>query len=90
MNIEETKKAIEVMQAYVDGAEVEKDPYHQGVWDASVPQWDWLDCRYRIKPKPPEIMVIGNGFPYSPQVSWNGLEQLEAGKCYTFVLKEDL
>ena len=51
MNIEETKEAIRVMQAFVDGKEVEC--WHRGLegWDTtSNPSWNWRDCIFRIKP----------------------------------------
>ena len=52
MNIEETKEAIRVMQAYVDGKEVEVQRLLAGsCWiPAGAPCWDWLNGNYRIKP----------------------------------------
>lgn len=52
MNIEETKEAIKVMQAYVDGKEVEAQrPIAGSCWiRASEPRWDWFNYIYRIKP----------------------------------------
>ena len=48
MNREETIKAIRVMQAYVDGKEVES--LYGGKWAlACIPRWDWDDTDYRIK-----------------------------------------
>ncbi len=62
MNKKETKKVIEVMQAYVDGKEIEilseKDTW------TTVENPSWIDkVGYRIKPKPREfeIMVMGDG-----------------------------
>ena len=49
MNIEETKEAIKVMQAFVDGKEVEHR--YNGMWvKIYVPRWDWDNTEYRIKP----------------------------------------
>jgi hypothetical protein len=49
MNIEETKEAIRVMQAFVDGKEVEHR--YNGIWvKLYVPRWGWDDTKYRIKP----------------------------------------
>jgi hypothetical protein len=50
MNIEETKEAIKVMQAFVDGKEVEAmNP--AGNWETAItPRWGWDDTQYRIKP----------------------------------------
>jgi len=49
MTKEQTIEAIRIMQAYVDGKEVEcKYPYG---WDRiDQPNWDWFKCQYRIKP----------------------------------------
>lgn len=58
MNIEETKKAIEVMQAFVDGKPCEWKFEHIGPWDRVFrPTWDWHKHDYRIKPEPKEIWV---------------------------------
>jgi hypothetical protein len=51
MNIEETKEAIKVMQAFVDGKEVEHWYYEMWV-KIHVPRWDWGNTEYRIKPTP--------------------------------------
>ena len=57
MNREETKKAIEVMQAYVDGKDLEhKSPYGKKWIQLSVNghlSWDWATNKYRIKPQEP-------------------------------------
>jgi hypothetical protein len=59
VNIEETKKAIEVMQAFVDGKVVQADIH--GRWlDIGPPNsmyWDFTRYNYRIKPEPKEIWV---------------------------------
>ena len=55
MNIEQTKEAIRVMQAFVDGKEVEWRYRSIEGWDAIItisPKWNWEDCEYRIKPTP--------------------------------------
>ena len=57
MNREETIAAIKVMQAFVDGAEIEVSPRHSDEWVASGPDWSWKVCDYRIKPKPLELWV---------------------------------
>jgi hypothetical protein len=49
MNIEETKEAIRVMQAYVDGKEVEAFSPCQKWERVSAPRWGWDDNQYRIK-----------------------------------------
>jgi hypothetical protein len=54
VNIEETKKAIEVMQAFVDGKSIEtRRQIKQGAWlPASDPSWKWVEWEYRVKPEP--------------------------------------
>ena len=50
MTRDETRNAIRVMQAYVDGKEVEC--WHRGLegWDTTNnPSWNWMDCIFRIK-----------------------------------------
>jgi hypothetical protein len=53
MNIEQTKEAIRVMQAFVDGKELEWR--YRGIerWETIIsPKWNWIDNEYRIKPTP--------------------------------------
>jgi len=52
MNIEQTKEAIRIMQAFVDGKEVEvKGMLAGSVWmPAGAPCWNWQMMEYRIKP----------------------------------------
>ena len=52
MNIEQTKEAIRIMQAYVDGKEVEYER-PDGIWTIiNNPCWNWNSQEYRIKPTP--------------------------------------
>ena len=50
MNIEETIEAIRIMQAFVDGKELQVlGPV--GKWEpVHFPRWGWDDTKYRIKP----------------------------------------
>ena len=52
MNIEETKEAIKVMQAFVDKKEVETRARHAlGEWIfTDNPDWDWDNYDFRIIP----------------------------------------
>ena len=52
MTREQTKEAIRIMQAFVDGKEVDVRRLLDGsVWmPAGAPCWDWLNGNYRIKP----------------------------------------
>jgi hypothetical protein len=53
MNIEQTKEAIRIMQAFVDGKEVEWDCRGIEIWETIIsPKWNWIDNKYRIKPAP--------------------------------------
>jgi hypothetical protein len=56
MTREETKKCIEIMQAYVDGADIEyKSNLGVGWNNDAPPQWDWYDVEYRIKKKKKDL-----------------------------------
>jgi hypothetical protein len=49
MNTEQTKKAIRIMQAFVDGKEVEF--MSDGKWESiNNPSWNWTNYFYRINP----------------------------------------
>lgn len=51
MTREQTIEAIKVMQAYVDGKELQS--MYGGIWSSvTVPRWDWPNYNYRIKPTP--------------------------------------
>jgi len=60
MTLEATKHAIEVMQAYVDGKEVEclARRVSGDEWEKVVsPAWNWIRYDYRIKPEPREYYL---------------------------------
>ena len=70
MNREETKKAIAVMQAWLDGEEIEycyKKASRPEWLDVETPTWDLDIKRYRVKPKPREFWVhesaVWNKYP---------------------------
>lgn len=50
MNIEQTIEAIRVMQAYVDGKEVEFKWMSKDWNSTDKPEWNWSAYDYRIKP----------------------------------------
>ena len=51
MTREQTIEAIRVMQAFVDGKEVECWHRRLEGWDTTNnPSWNWMDCTFRIKP----------------------------------------
>lgn len=59
MNREETKKMIPIMQAYVDGAEIECRGCGEHLWQDTFKEPRWLleSLEYRIKPKPREFLI---------------------------------
>ena len=60
MNRVETKKAIAVMQAYVDGKQIEaaQENYTSTLQEGcDSPLWDWSSYSYRVKPEPIECWV---------------------------------
>jgi len=52
MNIEQTKEAIRIMQAFVDGKEVEALSPDKKWRRTPGPRWGWDDTEYRIKSTP--------------------------------------
>jgi hypothetical protein len=54
-----TKQMIEVMQAYVGGAEIEsRARTANSVWfEAGNPGWDWRSREYRIKEQPKTVTL---------------------------------
>jgi len=60
--METLKQKIEIMQACLDGAEIE---YQQpGVWGkATNPEFLWNEYDYRVKPKPMEIWINVYNYP---------------------------
>ena len=63
MNKEQTKEAIKVMQAYVDGKEIQyRDISLNWVDCGDNPKWQWFLTDYRIKPEPIEFDVVLNKF----------------------------
>lgn len=67
---EQARHQIAVMQAWVDGKEIEvKSKGYQNGWiNAEGPCWDWKTYDYRVKPeerKPREITLIVQDGPIS-------------------------
>lgn len=81
MNIEETKKAIEVMQAFVDGKTVQHFSRALGWLDfkdgVNSPSWCWDGVNYRIKPEPKDIWV--NEYDGYWGTAWGTKEEAENG-----------
>ena len=59
MNREKTRKAIEVMQAWLDGETDEFFHQQTRSWHLinKLPEWGWGAYEYRIKPEPMEFWV---------------------------------
>ncbi len=57
MNKQETAEAIIVMQAFVDGAEIESTSAREEWHPIIESVWNWDDCEYRIKPSPREFWI---------------------------------
>lgn len=53
MDRKETAERIEIMQAFVDGKQIEFKDCMGRWWEAKNPLWNWdSERKYRIKPKP--------------------------------------
>lgn len=68
MNKEQTLAAIGVMQAFVDGKEIERLHKDSKVWLPEISKdlaWDWCNHTYRIKRVPREywLNVYDTDFP---------------------------
>lgn len=54
-HIERTRRMIEVMQAYVDGEEVESSALGMAYTGVGTPNWNWMVLDYRIAKTPDTI-----------------------------------
>ena len=81
MNKDQTMEAIAVMQAWVDGEQIECRARGREVWhggDCADWIWNWEEKEYRIKPEPMEIEVWVSGVgslsllekPSIPDLQW--------------------
>ena len=54
-----TKEKIAVMQAFVEGKEIQVSTRHSTEWKRLVwmPEWDWTSYNYRIKPEPKFVYI---------------------------------
>ena len=78
MNIEQTKEAIKVMQAFVDGKEVQARDVGLERWNAVIiPRWNLEDFEYRIKPTPTLRPWTTDEVPLGSIMRTKGLE----GRC---------
>ena len=62
--IELTIERIKVMQAFVDGAEIQECRRDNDKWNTvSPPHWNWVDYTYRIKPLKKIVPLYATDFP---------------------------
>lgn len=52
--IEEYQKRVQIMQAYLDGEDIEYRTSNKEWYSTSSPIWDWATKEYRVKPKVPD------------------------------------
>jgi len=52
MNREQTKCAIEVMQAFTEGKDIQRRLGSDTWLDDHAPSWDWIRDHWRVKPEP--------------------------------------
>lgn len=76
-----TQEKIEIMQAYLDGKEIEVRAKGLRNWNVchTRPEWDWNGCEYRVKKAPKyrvidDVVVIGNNTPPCRMVEIKALE----------------
>jgi hypothetical protein len=78
MTKEQTKEAIKVMQAFVDGKEVQARDVGLERWNAVIiPRWNLEDFEYRIKPTPTLRPWTADEVPLGSIMRTKGLE----GRC---------
>lgn len=84
-----TEEKIEVMQAYLDGKEIEfSSDYPNPRYWARVdkPRWNWIGCSYRVKPSPkPSI----NWDHLHPDFKWLAVDRSGYAYLYTNKPRQD-
>ena len=59
-----TQEQIAIMQAFVDGKQIEVRTTSNRPWEKTrSPNWNWLCCEYRIKPSPKWVPRTINDLP---------------------------
>ena len=59
-----TQEMIAVMQAAVEGKEIESKSLNEGEWKVNpYPMWKWSDFDYRVKPTTPRRVFTLADFP---------------------------
>jgi hypothetical protein len=68
MDTASTKAKIAVMQAYVEGEQIQARALN-GAWhDVDIAGWDWGTWDYRVKPEPREWWLVMK--PSAPHMFW--------------------
>ena len=75
MNIEETKVAIAVMQAFVEGEKIERMISGNQWQEVEEPVWSWNEVNYRVKREPREFWV--NVYEKRESYTWSTKEEAE-------------
>ncbi len=87
MNIEQTKEALEVMQAFVDGKPCEWRSRGLTIWkEIGTPSWDFVKNEYRIKPVPKEIWV--NEFSDGTGLSYDSEKRAEESNKWRGIVRK--
>ena len=67
-----TKEKIEVMQAYLDGKQIQHRTSIHSKWEnVSEPSWHWYENEYRIKPLEPKIIMFEAWITEDRQLRWD-------------------
>ncbi|EAH4635811.1 hypothetical protein A0M37_02600 [Campylobacter jejuni] len=76
------KEKIEVMEAFKNGKQVQVKDTNSDWHDVKEPQWNWLSCDYRVKPREELKYSLTQGDYY---VCVNKSNKYYYGKVYKFV-----
>lgn len=53
-----TADKIKVMQAYLEGEEIEFRRNDEGEWKTGEPAWNWVSCNYRVKERDYSLDIL--------------------------------
>lgn len=83
-----TTDQIAVMQAYVDGKQIQFYDEESETWKTTnEPCWDWMDYEYRIKPKPekPTYRPYSNFDEFRAEWEKHGGWTINELNCYSLI-----
>jgi len=56
--VETIEEKVAVHRAWLEGKTIQVVNRQKTVWnDTGAPTWDWLTCKYRVKPEPVKLAV---------------------------------